>query len=189
MTFGSSFLEYTGEPELSAKFNLIRKYVRPIGFKAITNANHIKHNVKSLCIDKITDEIIPMESAPQFECFNYDLNVSSFHQKVWGIKVIFRCEHSKKTIIMSGITDEVNLDLLENAYVDSRKKSILSNNASCNMEVLQRQVETMTLKDILIHGDHDVGKRNAAIGALAAATRSDKLEKTIKKIKKIKSLA
>ena len=181
MTFGSSFLEYTGEPELSAKFNLIRKYVRPIGFKAITNANHIKHNVKSLCIDKITDEIIPMESAPQFECFNYDLNVSSFHQKVWGIKVIFRCEHSKKTIIMSGITDEVNLDLLENAYVDSRKKCILSNNASCNMEVLQRQVDTMTLKDILIHGDHDVGKRNAAIGALAAATRSDKLEKTIKK--------
>ena len=181
MTFGSSFLEYTGEPELSAKFSLIRKYIRPIGFKAITNANHTKHNAKSICIDKITDEIIPMESAPQFECFNYDLNVSSFHQKVCGIKVIFRCEHSKKTIIMSGITDEVNLDLLENAYVDSRKKCILSNNAGCNMEVLQRQVDTMTLKDILIHGDRDVGKRNAAICALAAATRSDKLEKTLKK--------
>jgi ATP-dependent Lon protease len=181
MTFGSSFLEYTGEPELSAKFSLIRKYIRPIGFKAITNANHTKYNAKSICIDKITDEIIPMESAPQFECFNYDLNVSSFHQKVCGIKVIFRCEHSKKTIIMSGITDEVNLDLLENAYVDSRKKRILSNNPGCNVEVLQRQVDTMTLKDILIHGDHDVGKRNAAICALAAATRSDKLEKTLKK--------
>ena len=181
MTFGSSFLEYTGEPELSAKFNLIRKYIRPIGFKAITNANHVKHNAKSLCIEKITDEMIPMESAPQFECFNYDINVSSFHQKVWGIKVIFRCEHSKKTIIMSGITDEVNLDLLENAYVDSRKKCILSNNAGCNMEVLRRQVDTMTLKDILIHGDHDVGKRNAAISVLATATRTDKLEKTIKK--------
>lgn len=181
MTFGSSFLEYTGEPELSAKFSLIRKYIRPIGFKAITNANHTKYNAKSICIDKITDEIIPMENAPQFECFNYDLNVSSFHQKVCGIKVIFRCEHSKKTIIMSGITDEVNLDLLENAYVDSRKKCILSNNPGCNVEVLQRQVDTMTLKDILIHGDHDVGKRNAAICALAAATRSDKLEKTLKK--------
>ena len=183
MTFGSSFLEFKGEPELAAKFNLIRKYVRPIGFKAITNVNHIKQNAKSLCIDKITDEIISMESAPQFECFNYDLNVSSFHQKVWGIKVIFRCEHSKKTIIMSGIVDEVNLDLLENAYVDSRKKCILSNNnnAGCNVEVLQRQVDTMTLKDILIHGDSDIGKRNAAISALAAATRTDKLEKTIKR--------
>ena len=182
MTFGSSFLEYRENPELAAKFNLIRKYIRPIGFKAITNANHVKHDAKSLCINKITDEIIPMESAPQFECFNYDLNVSSFHQKVWGIKVVFRCEHSKKTIVLSGITDEVNLDLLENAYVDSRKKCILSNNnTGCNMEVLQRQIDTMTLKDILIHGDHDIGKRNAAIGALAAATRSDKLEKTIKK--------
>jgi len=181
MTFGSSFLEYKGSTELSSKFNLIRKYIRPIGFKAITNVNHIKHDATSICIDKITEEIIPMESAPQFECFNYDLNVSSFHQKVWGIKVIFRCEHSKKTIIMSGIVDEVNLDLLENVYIDSRKKFILSNNIRCNAEVLQRQVETMTLKDILIHGDGDVYKRNAAISALASATRTDKLEKTIKK--------
>ena len=55
MTFGSSFLEYTGEPELSAKFNLIRKYIRPIGFKAITNLNNIKPNSNTTCIDKITD--------------------------------------------------------------------------------------------------------------------------------------
>ncbi len=181
MTFGSSFLEYRGEPELASKFSLIRKYIRPIGFKAITNANHIKQQTKCLCTDKITDEIIPMESAPQFECFNYDLNVSSFHQKVWGIKVVFRCEHSKKTIVMSGIVDEVNLDLLENVYVDSRKKCILGNNTGCNVDVLQRQVDTMTLKDVLVNGDSDVYKRNAAISALASATRTDKLEKTIKK--------
>lgn len=181
MTFGSSFLEYKGEPELASKFSLIRKYIRPIGFKSITNANHIKQQTKCLCTDKITDEIIPMESAPQFECFNYDLNVSSFHQKVWGIKVVFRCEHSKKTIVMSGIVDEVNLDLLENVYVDSRKKCILDNNTGCNVDVLQRQVDTMTLKDVLINGDSDVYKRNAAISALASATRTDKLEKTIKK--------
>ena len=180
MTFGSSFLEYTGEPELSAKFNLIRKYIRPIGFKAITNLNNIKPNSNTICIDKITDDVIQMDSALQFECFNYDLNVSSFHQKVCGIKVIFRCEHSKKTIIMSGITEEINLDLLDNLYVDSRKKSILVSNVNCNIEVLQRQLDTMTLKDILIHGDLDVGKRNAAICALASNTRSDKLEKTIK---------
>jgi ATP-dependent Lon protease len=181
MTFGSSFLEYAGEPEIIAKFNLIRKYIRPIGFKSITNANHIKYDTKSICIDKITDEIIPIESAPQFECFNFDSNISSFHQKVWGIKVIFRCDHSKKTIIMSGITDEVNLDLLDNVYIDARKKHIFEYNTGCNIEVVQRQVETMTLKDVLIHGDRDIGKRNAAICALASVTRTDKLDKTIKK--------
>lgn len=181
MTFGSSFLEYTGEPELSSKFSLIRKYIRPIGFKAVTNVNHVRYNTKSTCIDKITDEIIPMESAPQFECFDCDINTSPFHQKVYGIKVIFRCEHSNKTIIMSGITDEINLDLLENLYVDSRKRSILSFNVGSNIDVLRRQVDAMTLKDILVHGDLDVGKRNASICALATITRSDKLEKTIKK--------
>jgi ATP-dependent Lon protease len=181
MTFGSSFLEYKGEPEILAKFNLIRKYIRPIGFKAVKNTNNTKPHSNTICIDKITDEVIQMDSAPQFECFNCDINVSSFHQKVCGIRVIFRCEHSKKTIIMSGITEEINLDLLENLYVDARKQSILVSNVNCNIEVLQRQIDTMTLKDILIHGDLDVGKRNAAICMLASNTRSDKLDKTIKK--------
>jgi len=36
---------------------------------------------------------------------------------------------------------------------------------------LQRQIDTMTLKDILIHGDEDIRKKNAAICALASMTK------------------
>ncbi len=180
LIFGANY-EYTGEPVIINKVKLIRKFIRPIGFKVITNANHIKYDTKSVCIDKITDDIIPMESAPQFECFNYDLNVSSFHHKVWGIKVIFRCEQSKKTIVMSGIADDVHLELLDNVYIDTRKHNILSNNSNCNMNVLQRQVEAMTLKDILVNSDSDIYKQNASIVSLATTIRTDKLDKTIKK--------
>ena len=181
MTLGSSFVEYIGEPELVTKFNLIRKYIKPIGFKTITTKNDNTNDTKTICIDKITDTIIQLENASQFECFDYDSNSSSFHQKVWGIKVIFHSECSKKTIILSGIVDELNLDLLDNIYVNTRKKQILRYNTSCNLDVLQRQIDTMTLKDILIHGDEDIRKKNAAICALASMTKTDKLDKTIKK--------
>ena len=181
MTFGSGFLEYSGSPEMIAKFKLIKKYIHPIGFKVLASTTNVNIQASKLCIDKMTDDTINIESASQFECFNCDMNVSAFHHKVYGIKVVFRCEFTHKIIIMSGITDDVNLDLLENGYVDSRKKSILSRNNACNIDILVRQIETMSLKDILIYGDTDIIKRNLAITSLSATTRTDKLEKTIKK--------
>ena len=181
MTFGSGFLEYSGSPEMMAKFKLIRKYVHPIGFKVLASSANIKPQSNKLCIDKMTDDKLHLESLPQFECLNCDQNISAFHHKVYGIKVIFRCEFTQKIIIMSGITDDINLDLLENAYVDSRKRSMLSEINVCNVDILARQIETMSLKDILVYGDTDILKRNLAITSLSTVTRTDKLEKTIKK--------
>ena len=181
MTFGSGFFEYLGSPEMIAKFKLIRKYVHPIGFKVLANTTNVNTQTSKLCIDKMTDDIIKIESLPQFECLNCESNISAFHHKVYGIKVIFRCEFTHKIIIMSGITDDVNIDLLENEYIDSRKKTILSGSNVCNSDILARQIETMSLKDILIYGDTDMIKCNLAITSLSATTRTDKLEKTIKK--------
>ena len=181
MTFGSGFLEYSGSPDMLEKFKLIRKYIHPIGFKVLASTTNVNIQESKLCIDKMTDDIINIESLPQFECLNCEQNISAFHHKVYGIKVVFRCEFTHKVIIMSGITDDVNLDLLENEYVDSRKKAILSKSNECNVDILTRQLETMSLKDILIYGDTDIIKRNMAIASLSATTRTDKLEKTIKK--------
>jgi hypothetical protein len=75
MTFGSGFLDYSGSPEMIAKFKLIRKYVHPIGFKVITSSS-VKPSEEKLCADKMTDDIINIENAHQFECFNFESNIS-----------------------------------------------------------------------------------------------------------------
>jgi ATP-dependent Lon protease len=181
MTFGSGFIDYKGEPTIISKFNLIRKYVHPTGFKISTNYVNPSTYANNLCIDKITDDVIVVESSPQFECFVGNSNTASFHNKVHGIKVVLRCEDTKKTMIMSGITDEINLEILENLYIDSRKKSILSRITSCNPEILKNQIEAMTLKDILTSGDSDIVKKNASIVSLSNTTKSDKLDKTLKR--------
>jgi ATP-dependent Lon protease len=181
MTFGSGFIDYKGEPTIVSKFNLIRKYVHPTGFKISPNYVNPPTSSNSLCIDKITDDVIVVESSPQFECFVGNSNSASFHNKVHGIKVVLRCEDTKKTMIMSGITDEINLDILENLYIDSRKQNILSRITSCNPEILKNQIEAMTLKDILTSGDSDIVKKNASIVSLSNTTKSDKLDKTLKR--------
>ncbi len=181
MTFGSGFIDYKGEPTIASKFNLIRKYVHPTGFKISSNYINPPTSSNSLCIDKITDDVIVVESSPQFECFVGNSNSASFHNKVHGIKVVLRCEDTKKIMIMSGITDEINLDILENLYIDNRKQNILSRITSCNPEILKNQIEAMTLKDILTSGDSDIVKKNASIVSLSNTTKSDKLDKTLKR--------
>ena len=168
MTFGSTFINYKGEPTIISKFNLIRKYIHPTGFKILSNYSNVGATANNICIDKITDDIIVVESSPQFECFPCDTNTSSFHNKVYGIKVIFRCEETKKIMIMSGITDDVNLDMLaDDLYIEKRKNNIMSNSIYCNAEILNNQINAMTLKEILISGDSDIIKKNASIVSLA----------------------
>uniref|UniRef100_A0A6C0F1A7 Lon proteolytic domain-containing protein n=1 Tax=viral metagenome TaxID=1070528 RepID=A0A6C0F1A7_9ZZZZ len=181
MTFGSGFIEYKGDPVIVSKFNLIRKYVHPTGFKISSNYVNTNTDVNCICIDKITDDVVIIESSPQFECFTGDTNTSSFHNKVHGIKVVLRCDETKKTMIMSGITDDINLDMLDNAYIYKRKRSISSRVTTCNHEILKNQLDAMTLKDILTIGDSDIFKKNVSIVSLSNTTKSDKLDKTLKR--------
>ena len=190
MTFGSSFLEFDGESELKSKFELIRKYIQPVGFKIISNASSsviIKRS--GLCINKISEARINIESAPQFECFECDLNTTSLYYKVHGIRVVLRCATTNKILILSGIVDDVNLDLFTNNYINIRKRDILANKHACDVPILTRQVDIMTLKDILIYSDNDMIKKNQGILFLSNTTKTDKLDKIIKHFTSIDILA
>ena len=175
MTFGSDFTE-TKTDEFADKFKLIRKYVHPVGFKIVSHVG-VESASSPLCCNKITDETTKFESAMQFECFQCDPSCSSFYQKVYGIKVVLRCDKLKKTMVLNGLVDDIHVDLLENRYIKSRKKLI--GKLKCDASVLARQLEMMTLKEILVYSDDDIGKRNAAIVSLSNRTRTDTLEKTI----------
>jgi ATP-dependent Lon protease len=190
MTFGSSFLEFDGEPELKSKFELIRRYIHPVGFKIISNTlpSAIIKNT-GLCMNKISDTRVNIENAPQFECFECDLNTTSFYYKVHGIRVLLRCNKTNKILILSGVIDDVNLELFANTYINKRKHDIMSMKHACDLSILTRQVEIMTLKDILIHSDNDMVKKNQGILFLANTTKTDKLEKIIKHFTSIDILA
>ncbi len=181
VSLGSSILEAEYEQNLSAKFNLIRTYIHPTGCKLI--ANHTCNTVRdSLCISKITDNTINIEHAPLFECFEYENSTTSFHYKVYGIRVVMRCNITNKAILINGIVDDVNLNLFTgNAYINQRKQDLMKTRHACDASILTQQVATMTLKDILIYGDSDIIKRNQAIIFQANTTKTDKLDTTLKR--------
>lgn len=174
MTFGADVNDTTSD-EMNDKFKLIRKYVRPVGFKIVTAEPTI--TAALLCASKITDDTMRYDTATHLECFNCDPTTAVFYQKVHGVKIVIRSDKLKKVMVLNGLVDDVNIDVLENRYIKHRKRTI--HKIKGDAQVLARQLEMMTLKEMLVYSDEDVGKRNASIVALSNRTRTDKLEKTI----------
>jgi len=110
--------------EINYKFDLIRKYVHPIGFKIYNKEKkyHIRYpTLQSLNITKITDENKIIDNSHQFECFDSDIISKSFYEKVYGIKTVIHSS-SNKTLIIYGFVDDINLDLIDNTYIEIRKR-------------------------------------------------------------------
>jgi hypothetical protein len=182
ITFGSEFLNFDKNPILNAKFEIIKKYINPIGFKILTSRQKIiKETSEQYCISKITEDIINIESAPSFECFECDININSFYHKSNGIKVILHSS-TNKTIIINGLIKNINLNLFNNNYINLRKNKLFENiPTNIENEIIQRQFECMTLKDILIYSNEDIYKKYASIISLANTTKNTNLDITVKK--------
>ena len=183
ITLGSDFPTLTN-PYINAKYELIKRFVHPVGFKLISDTTCKSSN--SICVDKITDEAIKLESAPLLECFECDTNTTSLNYKINGIRIILR-GNNNKLIIVNGIVDDINLELLSNAYIDLRKQQLLDNklhSKQINDTVFEKQVENITLHDILIFGNQDMIKKHFSTLLTVSSIKSDNIEQTIKKFMK-----
>ena len=136
----------------------------------------------TFCIDKISDNIIQIEKAPEFECFDYEGNVNAFKFNIYGIKIVFHSE-TNKTMIVTGYIDDIDLDFFENAYIEMRKEDILKRLLlydDIDESIAKRMINAMTLKDILINGNDDMLKKYKTIILQTKNIKNDRLENTIK---------
>ena len=185
ITFGSEFNNFKSKntQEMNDKFELINQYIHPIGFKTIQVTKKNNNDDNSLCSNKIIDEIYEIEKYPMLECFDVDIATKSFYNKVYGIRVVIH-SLTNKTIIVNGIIDDLNLAFFSNKYIQSRKQEIINyipNTEYYKSEIINRLINSMTLKDILIYGNNDILKKYSNIVSVANSTLSNKLEITVKK--------
>jgi hypothetical protein len=185
--FGSEFKNMKIEdPVLNAKYEIIKNYIQPIGYKVVhwkpnksTNTNN-----NTTCSNKITEENVVIEDSNTFECFDTDGSSKSFYQKIYGIRVVIQNEKSKKTLIINGIIDDIHINCFTNLYIKNRIheiRTIANGQEELEKEVLLRLIETTTLKETLICGNDDVRKRMIAIFTETRSIKQNKLEITIKK--------
>jgi len=110
--FGSDLQSLTTKSIiLNDKFELIKKYIHPTGFKQITTKyNHDTNiDIEPVCLNKITEEVVVIETSPQFECFDVDINTNHFFEKIYGIQTIIHNIKTGKSIIIKGWVDNINI--------------------------------------------------------------------------------
>lgn len=146
---------------LSEKYNLLSEYFHPIGYKVVpwqemrTNpdANPDAH---SFCNNKQHDAKYRIETFPHLECFDYaetaPITHSEFWKKIYGIRVILHNIDAKKTIIITGILDEVPMYIIAcNGYIQER---VLELRKHANFT--DHTIDIVTLKQYLTDGTGDL---------------------------------
>lgn len=185
---------------ITAKIELIRKYVQPIGCKIIPwKPGHGSGGIRSaidiesvITCDKITENICKIEDANAYECFDIDKSARSLYHKIFGIRVVVHDPSAKKTVIVSGIVEDIQLDCFTNAYITSRKNDILNLALEYDRQekdIVARLYESFTLKDILVYGTGDVHKKMVACITEINNIKQTKLEITIKKFLDMEELS
>ena len=174
-----------GNPIIQEKGKLILKYVQPIGYKIINwKQINSSDNNEILCINKLTEDIIKIEESNTFECFDIDKNNSSFFKKIHGICVAIQNEKQKKTLIVNGIIEDLDMYCLTSPYVESRKIEIQRLITTCAIhekQIINRILDSMTLKDILIYGNEDIQKKMIAVFTEVNYVKKTKVDIIIKK--------
>jgi len=183
ITFGSEFKQDNSNPILNSKLELIRKYFHPIGFKIMNNKLKNKTDEETYCIDKITDTPIQIEKAPNLECFEYEGPIQSFAFNIYSSKIIFHSE-TNKHMIVTGYFDDLDLDLFDNEYISHRKEELykrIARDNEADESIIKRQLQSMTLRDILIYGNEDIFKKYKTILNQAKNVKNDRIERSIRR--------
>jgi len=187
ISFGSEFKNIkVDNPLLHSKYELIKKYVQPIGYKIIQwkPNRQVVEDKSLLCSNKITEEILYLENANMFECFDIEKTCKTLFQKINGVRVVIQNDKLKKTLIINGILEDVHLPCFTNKYVEQRLKDIdllKTKLDTTQKEIIHRIMETITFKDILIFGDEDIHKKMFSVLNEVSVVKHNKLDLTIKR--------
>lgn len=162
VAFASDFIQKTITDENRAKYDIIKKYVHPISYKAMAWKEKDGKNKKKLAKNRIVEDFMIVESAKNFECFDLARTSRKFNTKVYGIKVAIKNEAEKKTLIISGLVDDMIVSCNNYQFIKDKIASLYDEKPK-DPEFLtsdfERFVNTLTIKELLIYGNEELYQR------------------------------
>ncbi len=162
VAFASDFIQKTITDENRCKYEVIKKYVHPISYKAMTWKDTDNSSKKKLAKNRIVEDFMIVESAKNFECFDLARTTRKFNTKVYGIKVAIKNETEKKTLIISGLVDDMIVSCNNHQYIKNKIASLHEekpNDPEFSTTDFDRFVNTLTVKELLIYGNEELYQR------------------------------
>jgi hypothetical protein len=135
------------------KFELLKKYFHPTSYKILgINKNDSDKDTK-------IDDCLLNDKSKNLDSIDISIKIRSFYLKVYGIQFIIHNPQHKKSIIITGIVDDIMIDYLSNKYINLKYQAIKTNapqspEFQCN--TFERYIQSLNLKDYLISEPHEI---------------------------------
>lgn len=182
--YSSSFLSKMNEMEQS-KFALLKKYVHPIGYKVVNHTPHKpskddkKKNKSTPVLLNAKEENTIVDLSNNLDCSEITTGEEKFHMRVKGVKAIIKHSSQNKTLVVSGIVDDINVDFLNNSYVNYIINSVKALTQFEDTNFI-RYVNSLTLKELLLYSSQDILSKYAGIQTRLQVVKKQSISATVK---------
>ena len=135
------------------KFELLKKYFHPTSYKILGQKKNEGEK------DTKNDDCSLNDKSKNLDSTDINIKIKSFYLKVYGIQFIIHNPQHKKSIIITGIVDDIMIDFLSNKYINLKLQAIKTNvpqTPEFQCETFNRYIQSLNLKDYLIFEPHEI---------------------------------
>jgi endopeptidase La len=125
------------------KFDLLKKYFHPISYNLLSQKKDVHDNIDTLT-----------KKSQNLESIDISVKTKQFHIRVYGIQVIVHNLQEKKSLVITGILDDINIDFLDDKFINNKKKEFnesVPDIPDFNVELFEKYLTSLSLKDYLIN--------------------------------------
>ena len=152
--FGTDFLRNFVTEVDSSKVHVVRKYFHPTGYKLMNReSKNVTIKAKN---NRVMEDFQIADSCKQLDCMDMCRSSSKFQVRVYGMKVCIIDEVNNKTMIISGIMDDVYIPCLDNTFLTGQLAEL---RAVDDDPGFQKFVDCITLKEILCGGSSELHQK------------------------------
>ena len=165
VVMGSDYISQIEGDAENKIFETIKNYVHPIGYVVIPwkkGENLNKTGKKIVTKNRIIEDYAIVESGKNFECFDLSRTSRDFQKKIYGIKTALHDSKNKKTVIISGIVDDLVLDCVSDSFIQDKLNAIVNKKPKdiiFSGPEFDTFVSTLTIKEFLIYENEELYKR------------------------------
>ena len=164
VAMGNDFCNDLENADSKHIYDAIKTYVHPISYIVFPwkGNDQNKSGENFIAKNKIVEDFMIVERSNNFDCFDLARTSREFQKKVYGIKVAIHNEREKKTIIISGIFDDILTECVSNSFINNKLLEIYDERPSdpdFQCETFKRFIKILTIKELLIYNKEELYQR------------------------------
>ena len=144
------------------KYNIIKQFIHPIGYKTMDWKHKSSTPSKKLAKNRIVEDYMIVEIADTLDCFDLARTAKGFQKRVYGIKIAFQNKAEKKTLIVSGVVDDLMFLCHQYPFTLKKKKKLISmppKDPNFQNELYEKFIQILTIKEFLIYNNDELNQR------------------------------